>query len=81
MRVTASVDVTAAMISMRPPERSHSRTSFRNTRHISDAHGTRPGRLRAPASAGGVRRVGEEAAASAGTIPDLAAKAGASTPK
>jgi hypothetical protein len=44
--------------------------------------GRAPGRLRPLASAGGgVRGAGAHAAASTGTIPDLAAKAGASTPK
>ena len=82
MRVTASVEVTAAMISMRPPHRPHSRTSFRNTRHISDAHGTRPGRLRWPSPAGaGSREIGEEAAALSSTIPDPGRESGRQHPE
>jgi hypothetical protein len=37
-------EVTAATISIRPAHRAHSKTSFKNTRQISDAHGNRPGR-------------------------------------
>jgi transposase-like protein len=54
MRVTDSVDVTATMISMRLPQRPHSRTSFRNTRQIRDTHGTRRGGLRTLTSTEGV---------------------------
>ena len=39
IRSTRAGAVTAATISIRPAHRAHSKTSFKNTRQISEAHG------------------------------------------
>jgi hypothetical protein len=44
IRSTTVGAVTAATISIRPAHRAHSKTSFKNTRQISGAHGTLAGR-------------------------------------
>jgi hypothetical protein len=56
IRVTPALDVTAATIAMRPEQRVHARRSSRNTRQISDAHGSLPCRLGASAPAGAAER-------------------------
>jgi len=81
--VIAAFDVGAATISIRPSHRAHSRTSLRNTRQIRAAHGSRFGTLGAfgrVASLAPARCLGAAASVD-GTIPALAANAGAKTPK
>jgi hypothetical protein len=72
----------AATISIRPEQRAHSKTSFRNTRQISEAHGNRPGRrgFFASSSSSDVGPRGASASSTPGTIWDLAPNAGARTP-
>jgi hypothetical protein len=77
--VSAVFDVIAATISIRPLQRAHSRTSRKNTRQIREAQGNRFGRFGGVAAPN--RGCGLGAAGSVdGTIPALAANAGAKTP-
>jgi hypothetical protein len=81
--VTPARDVTAATIFIRPAQRPQARTSSRNTRQISEAHGNLPdpGDLSVPCGAVGrsCDRDGSPADFD-GTISDRPAKAGARTP-
>jgi hypothetical protein len=81
-RVIAAFDVSAATISIRPLQRAHSRTSFRNTRQIRAAQGNRFGTFGAASSPVRGRCLGAAGSVTVdGTIPALAANAGAKTPK
>jgi hypothetical protein len=77
--VIAAFDVSAATISVRPLQRAHSRTSRRNTRQIRVAQGNRFGTFGALGGAASPARGRclRAAGSVGGTIPDLAANAGA----
>jgi hypothetical protein len=76
IRVVPTLDVTTATIAIRPGHRAHARTSSRNTRHISDAHGNRPGCLGASAPSGTAARPDGGSSVALGTISGLPANRG-----